>query len=162
MSQISWRNRVAGLFAVWLVIAVIAWLAGNRPALGLLALVLAVAAALVWLLLDISGEAEPTIWPTVAETPVRPPGEDVRLSRLHHIVMQHHDAHETSDSLHRELTRLTDQRLVGKHGISLRADPERAAATLDPELAAVVTQRAPYPRLTDAQINTLLDRIEAL
>lgn len=162
MSHISWRNRVIGLFAVWLVIAVIAWLAGNHPALGLLALQLALAAAILWLLLDVSGDAEPAIWPSVADTPVRPPGEDVRLSRLHHMVVQHHDAHETSDSLHRELTRLADQRLVGRYGVSLRADPERAAARLDPELAAVVTQRAPYPRLTDAQINSLLDRIEAL
>ena len=38
MSQVVWRNRIAGLFGVWLIIAVITWLAGNRPALGLLAL----------------------------------------------------------------------------------------------------------------------------
>lgn len=162
MSHVSWRNRIAGVFAVWLVIALITWLTGNRPQLGLLALVLAVAGGVLWLLLDASVETEPTIWPSPADAPVRPPGEDVRLSRLQHMVEQHHAAHETSDALHRELTRLTEQRLVGKYGVSLRADPERAAAHLDPELAAVVTQRAPYPKLTDRQINALLDRIEAL
>jgi hypothetical protein len=162
MSHVSWRNRVAALFATWVVIAVITWLTGNEPELGLLALVLAVAAAVGWLLRDLSVEAEPTIWPRPADEPVRPPGEDVRLARLQHMVEQHHDAHETSDNLHRELARLADQQLVGKYGVSLRADPERAAAYLDPDLAAVVTQRAPYPKLTDRQINTLLDRIEAL
>jgi hypothetical protein len=162
VSHVSWRNRIAGLFAVWLVIAVITWLAGNRPALGLLALVLTVAAALLWLLLDVSADAEPTIWPSPVDLPVRPPGEDVRLSRLHHLVEQHQSAHEVSDGLHRELTRLADQRLVGKYGVSLRADPDRAARHLGPELTAVVTRRAPYPRLSIQQINTLLDRIEAL
>jgi hypothetical protein len=162
MSHVSWRNRIAGVFAVWLVIAVITWLTGNHPALGLLALVLTVAAALLWLLLDVSADAESTIWPSPVELPVRPPGEDVRLSRLHHLVEQHQSAHEVSDGLHRELTRLADQRLVGKYGLSLRADPERAAHHLGPELAALVAQRAPYPRLDDKQISTLLDRIEAL
>jgi hypothetical protein len=162
MSHVSWRGRIAGVFAIWLVIAVITWLTGNHPALGLLALVLTVAAAILWLLLDVSADAEPTVWPSPVDLPVRPPGEDVRLSRLQHLVEQHQSAHEVSDGLHRELARLADQRLVGKYGVSLRADPERARRHLDPELAAVVAQRAPYPRLSNQEVNTLLDRIEAL
>lgn len=162
MSGASWRTRFATLFGVWLVIALVAWLAGNQPRPGLLALVLAVGAGILWLFLDLTFESEPTAWPETAEDPIRPPGEDVRLSLLHHVVEQHHDAHEVGDTLHRELTTLADHRLVARHGISLRADPERAASYLGRELTGVTTARPPYPRLSNAQINAVLDRIEAM
>ena len=157
-----WAGRVAAAFGVWLAVALAAWFLGNRPHPGLLALLVGLAAAVVWLFLDVSADTEPVRWPEVAEEPVHPPGEDKRLTRLHRVVSHHQDAREVGDALHRQLAHLADQRLVAHHGVSHLADPERAAALLGPELAAVMDQRPPYPRLPLRQIDDLLKRIEAL
>jgi hypothetical protein len=66
------------------------------------------------------------------------------------------------DERNRQLAELAEHRLVAHHGVSLVADPERAAQILGPELTAVVTQRAPYPRLSTGRIDVLLKRIEDL
>lgn len=158
----QWVARIAAAFGLWLVIAVTAWLLGNQPQPGLLALLVALGSVVVWLFLDVSGDAEPVRWPEVAEEPVHPPGEDSRLARLHRMVSQHQDAREVGDALHRQLSRLADQRLVAHHGVSHLADPDRAGELLGPELVAVMTQRPPYPRLTLQQVDDLLRRIEAL
>jgi hypothetical protein len=158
----SWTARVAITFVVWLLIAVGAWAFGNQPRPGLLFLMVAVAAALVLLHLDVSGDAEVTHWPAITDEAVRPPGADPRLERLQRVLDQHRTAHDVGDALHRHLAELADQRLVAHHGISLRADPERAAQLLGPELTEVVMQHPPYPRLSTARIDVLLQRIEAL
>lgn len=157
-----WTVRIALSFGVWLAVALGAWLLGNQPDPGLLALMIGVGAALCWLFLDVSADAEVSRWPPMTEEPVRPPGEDARLERLHRIVMQHQSAHDVSDALHRTLTELADHRLVAHHGVSLLADPDRAVEILGPELASVATQRPPYPRLSTERVDVLLQRIEAL
>jgi hypothetical protein len=157
-----WSKRIALAFGLWLAVAVAAWVLGNQPDPLLLALVIGVGAALVWLYLDVSADAEVSTWPGMVEEPVRPPGQDPRLERLHRILTQHQSAHEVGDALHRTLTELADHRLVAHHGVSLQADPERAAEILGPELASVATQRAPYPRLSTDRIDVLLTRIETL
>ena len=158
----KWLPRVAIAFVLWLVVAVAGGLLGNHPRPGLLALTIGVGAAVVWLFLDASGDAETSYWPGMVEEPVRPPGEDPRLERLHRILLQHETAHDVGDALHRQLAELADQRLVAHHGVSLVADPERAAQILGPELTSVVTQEPPYPRLSPGRIDVLLKRIEAL
>ncbi len=157
-----WLPRVAIAFVLWLVVAAVGGILGNHPRPGLLALTIGVGAAVVWLFLDVSGDAETSSWPGMVEEPVRPPGEDPRLERLNRILLQHETAHEVGDALYRQLAELADQRLVAHHGISLVADPERAAQILGPELTAVVTQHAPYPRLSTGRIDVLLKRIEEL
>lgn len=157
-----WTARIALAFGLWLAVALGAWVLGNQPDPGLLALMIGVGAALVWLYLDVSADAEVSRWPGMTEEPTRPPGEDARLERLHRILTQHQSAHEVGDALHRTLTELADHRLVAHHGVSLLADPERAAEILGPELTSVVTQRAPYPRLSTDRVDVLLKRIEAL
>ena len=157
-----WTIRVALAFGLWLAVALGAWVLGNQPDPGLLALMIGVGAALVWLYLDVSADAEVSHWPAMTEEPLRPPGEDARLERLHRILTQHQSAHDVGDALHRTLTELADHRLVAHHGVSLLADPERAAELLGPELTSVVTQRPPYPRLSTDRVDVLLQRIEAL
>jgi hypothetical protein len=157
-----WTIRVALAFGLWLAVALGAWVLGNQPDPGLLALMIGVGAAVVWLYLDVSADAEVSHWPEMTEEPLRPPGEDARLERLHRILTQHQSAHDVGDALHRTLTELADHRLVAHHGVSLLADPERAAAILGPELTSVVTQRPPYPRLSTDRVDVLLQRIEAL
>lgn len=157
-----WTRRIALAFVIWLVAAVAAWVLGNQPDPLLLALMIGVGAALIWLYLDVSADAEVSQWPAMTEEPIRPPGQDPRLERLHRILTQHQSAHDVGDTLHRTLTELADHRLVAHHGVSLLADPERAAEILGPELTTVATQRPPYPRLSAGQIDVLLQRIEAL
>ncbi|MGZ8742393.1 MAG: hypothetical protein ACXWXO_05680 [Nocardioides sp.] len=157
-----WVARFGSAFGVWLVVAVGAWVFGNRPDPALLALVVFTGAAPLWLYLDVSADAEVSRWPAMAEEPIRPPGEDARLERLQRIVAQHQTAHDVGDALHRTLTALADQRLVAHHGVSRLADPDRAAQILGPELTSVVTQRPPFPRLSTDRIDVLLHRIEAL
>ena len=158
----TWAARLAIAFGVWLAVAVGAWVLGNRPDPLLLALMIGLGSVVVWLYLDVSADAEVSTWPGMTEEPVRPPGQDPRLERLHRILTQHRAAHDVDDALHRTLSQLADQRLVAHHGVSLLADPDRAAEILGPELAAVVRQRPPYPRLSPAQVDVLLTRIEAL
>ena len=158
----NWTARAAITFGVWLLIALGAWVFGNQPRPGLLFLIVAVASALMLLHLDVSADAEVSRWPAMAEEPVRQRGEDPRLERLQRVLDQHRTAHEVGDTLHRHLAELAEQRLVAHHGVSLRADPERAAELLGPELTEVVLQRPPYPRLTTDRIDVLLTRIEAL
>ena len=157
-----WPARVGLAFLLWLVIAVAAWVFGNRPQPGLLALYVGVGAAVVWLFLDVSADSEPSTWPGARDEPVRTPGEDPRLDQLRRIVGQHLDAREVGDALHRRLGELADQRLVAHHGITREADPERAAALLGPELTSTLSARPRYPRLTPARIEQLLQRIEDL
>jgi hypothetical protein len=157
-----WIGRIAIAFGLWLAVAVGAWVLGNQPDPVLLALLIGVGAALMWLYLDVSADAEVSRWPAMTEEPVRPPGQDPRLERLHRMLTQHQSAHDVGDALHRTLTELADQRLVAHHGVSLLADPERAAEILGPELTSVVTQRPPYPRLSTDRVDVLLTRIEAL
>jgi hypothetical protein len=157
-----WAGRAAAAFAVWLGAGLAAWLIGAEPHPGLLALVVAVLAAALWLLLDLSGSSEPVRWPMPAEAPVRAPGEDPRLERLHRMLVQHQAAHDVGEALHRELARLADQRLLLHHGVTREAVPERAVELLGPELSRVLAQRPPYPRLTTAQVDVLLQRIEEL
>ncbi len=161
----SWARRLAGTAAVWLVVTVTAYLLGNEPRPGLIALVLAAGSAVLWLLLDVSADSEAVHWRSPRDRPLRPPGEDPRLALLHRVVNQHLDAREVGDTLHQNLVRLADQRLVARHGVSLRADPERAAALLGPDIMRVVedtTAGAPYPRLTLERIDRVVTRIEDL
>ncbi len=157
-----WTARVAVTFALWLVVAVAAWILGNQPRPGLLALYLAVGAGLLWLFLDVSADTETARWPGAREEPVREPGEDPRLGQLRRVVGQHLDAREIGDALHRRLGELADQRLMARHGITRDGDPDRAADLLGDDLVAVIDAQSPYPRLSPARISALLQRIEDL
>lgn len=157
-----WAARLGLAFVLWLGIAVAAWILGNRPQPGLLALYVGVGAAVVWLFLDVSADSETSTWPGAREEPVRTPGEDPRLDQLRRVVGQHLDGREVGDALHRRLGELVDQRLVAHHGVTRDADPDRAAALMGHDLASSLPTHPPYPRLTPARIEQLLHRIEEL
>ena len=157
-----WPVRVALVFVLWLGIAVAAWILGNRPQPGLLALYVAVGAAVVWLFLDVSADNEPATWPGAREEAVRTPGEDPRLDQLRRVVGHHLDGRDVDDTLHRRFADLVDHRLVARYGITREADPARAAARTGPDLVSTLAARPPYPRLTPARIEHLLKQIEDL
>lgn len=157
----SWRNRVALAALVWVLACAGAWVWGLEPKPGLLALVTAAAAGVVWLYLDVSGEAERATWDRVSDDPVRAPGEDPRLSLLRRVISGHLDAKDTDDQLHRHLLAVADERLMAHHGITRSASPEHAAAVLGPDLNGFL--HGPRTRrLNAAQIGQLLNRIEKL
>ena len=158
----GWTARVAAVFGLWAALVLTSRVFGARPDPLLLALTVAAGAVTVWLFLDTSVQTETPLWDRHDDDPVRPPGEDPRLALLTRVVGQHLDAREVGDTLHRHLVELADQRLLARHGVAWRADPERAAPLLGPELTALARQTAPFPRLTVQQIDVLLSRIEAL
>ncbi len=161
----SWPGRLALAFAVWLAVTAAAYLLGNQPRPGLLALTVAAAAAVLWLFLDVSGDSETARWLSPRDEPLRPLGEDARLAQLTRVVSQHLDAHQAGDSLHRQLAEVADRTLVARHGVSYRADPDRAAEMLGPELVEVLevaSGRAPAHRLGLDRIDLLVSRIEDL
>jgi hypothetical protein len=157
-----WTSRVAAAVALWVVVVGLAAVQGNHPDPLLIALTIAALAATLWLYLDLSASDAAPAWERVENDPVRPPGEDQRLAMLQRVVAQHLDGREVGDTMHRHLVELTDRRLVAHHGVSLRADPERCADLMGPELTELARQRAPYPRLDPRRIDLLISRIEAL
>jgi hypothetical protein len=158
----QWVARLALTFLVWFGVCAVASLFGAHPSYGLVALVVAAVAAVLLLFLDTSGSVDTTSWRLPDTDPVRPPGEDPRLSLLRRAVDGHLVAREVSGQLHRHLMAVLDQRLVSRYGVSLRADPERATDLMGPELARFAAATDPYPRLSVEQIDVLIDRIEAL
>ena len=158
-----WTARIATAFALWALVVGIAVWQGNHPDALLLGLTFAAAATTLWLYLDAGRVAEAPLWDRAADDdPVRPPGEDARLTLLTRVVGQHLDARQVSDNLRHHLLDLADQRLMSSHGVSWRVDPDRAGPLLGRELVALARQQPPYPRMTLQQIDVLLTRIEAL
>jgi len=157
-----WTKRVLVAFVVWAVLTLGAQAFGNQPRPLLLALGVAAFATTLWLYLDASEQTEVWVWDRAPNDPVREPGEDPRLALLTRVVASHLDAREVGDTLQEHLLDLADHRLVARHGVSWRADPERAEPLLGPELTALAHQRAPYPRMSLDQIAVLIERIESL
>ncbi len=157
-----WRARVGAAFAVWAVLVLSARVLGNQPDALLLGLTVAASATTLWLFLDASTQSEAPVWDSGSTERVRPPGEDPRLALLTRVVSRHLDAREVDDTLRRHLLALVDQRLMARHGVSWRVDPERASPLLGPELVALARQEPPHPRMSIQQIDVLLSRIEAL
>ena len=156
----KWTLRIGTALGVWVVTVAATGLLGNDPQPGLIALVIACGAGLLWLYLDVSAAAEPARWRLVDDDPLRPRGEDPRLAMFHRVVAGHLDSRDTNDQLHRYIAAIADQRLVARHGISRLADPDRAATVMGPELTGFLAH--PRARLSLSQINHLLDRIEGL
>jgi hypothetical protein len=154
--------RVAGAFLVWAGLVGLARTLGSRPDIALVGLTVAAAAAALWLCVDAVAETASPSWELLDDEPIRPPGQDSRLSALTRMVNAHFEGRRPDDSLHRQLVGLVDQRLVARHGVGLRADPDRARSLLDPELAALAEQQPPHARMTRQQVDVLLSRIEAL
>ncbi len=157
-----WAGRTVLALLVWLAVSGVASLFGAHPSYGLVALVVAAVAGVLVLFLDTSARAEAGSWRLPDTDPVRPPGEDPRLSLLTRAVRSHLVSREVGDDLHRHVMAVVDPRLVTRHGVSRRADPDRALRLMGPDLARFAAATDPYPRLTPEQIDVLIDRIEEL
>ena len=157
-----WTARLVTAAVLWVILVGGGNVLGNHPRPLLLALGVAAFATVLWLYLDTSAVHEPPDWDRAVDDPVRPPGEDPRLALLTRVVAQHLTAREVGPTLQVHLRDLADHRLVARHGVAWRTDPDRAAPLLGPELTSLAQQRPPYPRMSIEQIDLLLTRIEAL
>ena len=148
---------VAGL--TWLVLALLDF----EPDPVRLPLLVALVVAVVQLLSDALGTEEPVLrlWAVDVEDPLRPPGQDARLSYLVQVLAQHQVARHPDGRLVECLAELADRRLLQRHGVRRQEDPERTAELLGPDLSRVLTE-APGRRLSPAEIDRHLQRIEAL
>lgn len=158
----KWVARVLSALAVWATVVTAARALGNQPRVGLLALVVAALATVLWVFIDASTQVDPMVWDRSSDERIRPPGEDPRLALLGRVVAHHLDGRQSSGALRRHLLELADHRLMSRYGLSRRADEERAAAVLGPELTALAEQQEPFPKMTLDEIDVLLRRIEAL
>lgn len=160
-AQRTWRDRLAAVVVLWLVAwLVLAWF-DFTPHPGRIAVLVGAVAVTWWLFLDVTAASLPPQWEIAEDEPLRRPGSDARLDLFERVVSQHLDSRDATDQLHRYLAGIVDERLVGKHGLSRRADPARAAALLGPQLTDFL-ERPHGRRLTLSQIDQLLTRIEAL
>ena len=162
MTRGAWVRQLGAAFVVWFVVVATALFLGMQPRPALLAGLVAAVGAGLLLFLDASDQVAGDRWAVPDTDPARERGEDMRLASLSRMVGSHLVSHQVDDQLHRQLLRLLDQRLVARHGVSLQADPERAADLAGPELAALMQQGPPYPRLKIGQIDVLIARIEEL
>ncbi len=149
--------------ALWFAVVGIAAVQGNHPDALLIGLTVAAFAATLWLYLDASARDGAPAWDRSDDDP-RPAagrGQPVGVPAPGSSASTSTPARWASN-LHRQLEELAEQRLMARHGVSWRVDPERAAPLLGPELVGLAEQRPPYPRLDVRQIDVLLRRIEAL
>lgn len=135
----------------------------NTPlqVLALLVLVAAVVGVLVlgWRALPTDGGVEWHRQPEVLT--LRDQAPDVRLLTLERIINGHLEARIPNDLLAVQLRELASRRLALRHGVRLGTEPVRAAALLGQDLLRFLDARPPL-RLTLAQVNDILRRIEAL
>ena len=157
-----WLRRLGAALAVWVAAVVLSRLFGSTADVGLVGLAVAALAAVLWIAVDALGAGPVEGWDLDPDDPVRPPGQDLRLAALNRMVATHLESRRPGDGLPRALTRIADQRLMARYGVSWRVDPERARELLPPELVDLAEQVAPYPRMSIRHIDVLLTRIEAL
>lgn len=158
----TWAGRVTLGILLWFLVMAVALFLGLEPQPVLLALLVATAGLAFVGYLDSVASVASNSWNVVDTEAARPPGEDRRLGMLTRMIESHLSAHRVDDGLRRQLLRLLEHRLVARHGITLDADPAVVAATIGPELSALVAQQAPFPRMTTGQIDVLIKRIEEL
>ena len=159
----GWRRGLVvtvGLTAgTWAVLALL----GFEPDPVRLPLLVVVVVLLLHLVGDATAWDEPTVrlWEDDTAEPVRPPGEDARLSFLVRVLTQHESAREPDGRLAGCLAELADRRLELRHGVRRDREPERAAALLGPDLSRVL-EEPPGRRMSLAEIDRHVRRIEAL
>jgi hypothetical protein len=143
----------------WLVLVVLDF----EPDPVRVVLIVALVAAVSQLVGDALGTEEPTLrlWAIDAADPVRPAGQDTRLSFLVRVLSQHQVARHPDAHVAECLTELADRRLQQRHGVRREQEPQRAAELLGPDLSRLLVE-VPGRRLSPAEIDRHLRRIEEL
>jgi hypothetical protein len=152
-----WWRRVLGAAVVFIGLEVLLTLIDADPDPVRLSLLVAICTALLGLMVDALGGAEPS-WRVEVERPSVRESGDPRLVRYVALLEAHLSSRTAEHALRDRLAVLTDQVLRQRHG--LRRDDPRAVALLDPVLVGVLS--GPPRRLGRAEIDRCLTAIEEL
>lgn len=164
-----WRRRVLAVALTCIAVCLVAALFQMGPTVIVLCAVIASTYAAIWLLVDLSPQAQPPYYRGDFHPLPRERGFDPRLSHLRRIVTDTLDRSGDRrvvpgrDRLHPLLCDLTGERLEARHGVSLAADPDAARRLVGPELADYL-QHPPgaNERLRPTALSAFLNRIESL
>jgi hypothetical protein len=162
MTRVWWRRLIlTGLVAI--AVAVVMLLLGMHPRVVLVCLIVAVVAAIGWLLLDVGGLPDEIDWERHAERGEHWPRADLRVSliraRLHRERSRGDEWSSTSD----DLAALIDARLRAAHGVDRSSDRGAATEILGPELTAFMDDPARRRRMCElGSLHHTLTLIEQL
>ncbi len=123
-----------------------------------------IGAGLAWTAADLYPGARPAYWSSSVPPRHRPRrGGDFRLYRLRRDLRYTLEDNREADAIRPLLISLVEERLLSRHGVRLRTEPEAARHLLGPTLARYVA--APpgnRRRRSRSHLTTILDRIEEL
>ena len=153
------RHRVFGTAAAWLALSIPLTIAGTRPAVVVIAGIVAAVAALIFVMVDLSQAATSHHWHRRGRGPRFEPGSD----RWGLKVRQQLNRAERfgSTELSDVLVRLVDDRLLAHHGIDRARDEAAADLALTPALRRLVDQ-SPYRVTGVRDLDRIVTDIEAL
>jgi hypothetical protein len=153
---------VTGAAVGWIVVSVGMAAMRMDPSPVLIAGIVGVVVAALWLLLDVSDVAPPISWGAGYGPDRLRKGGDVRVRTLHGQLL-HGRQLDDGRALHGVLVDLVDDRLLAEHGIDRTSEPQRAAAALGPLLTDFVTNPPSAKRLGDvAFLASIVEQIESL
>ena len=153
------RLRVIGTVAVWFALSVLLAIAGARPAVVVIAGVVAVVATLTFLTVDLFHAVTSLHWSRRHRGLRFEPGSDQWGLKVR---QQLHRAERSgSTELSDALVRLVDDRLVAHHGIDRARDEALAHRILSPALRRLVCH--PPPHIAGVRdLDRIVTEIEAL
>lgn len=153
------RGQAAAAAAVWLVLSVGLWAVGTRPAVVVLAGIVAAAATGLVLLARLVDDVLPIEWHHDPEGP----GAVARTERCLLPLRNQLDLARRyqAPDLHLTLVELIDERLQAHHRVDRAGDPAAAGAVLTPTLARLVGG-PPRPLTSARELRQILTDIEAL
>ena len=160
-----WRRRVARLVALWLGLVLLSAVLEVAPDVVQLCVIIAAAAAVVWYLIDHAQANYISVWPlTDSSEGTGRRGSDFRATQLAERLAdadRHANARaELTKRLHHRLSRIIEERLFAKHGITIEEEPRWAQGVMPPELWDFVTG-LPDPALySPDRLDQILRRIE--
>lgn len=153
------RRRVLGPVAAWLALSIPLAIAGTRPAVVVIAGIVGAAAALFFVMVDLSHAVSSHHWHRRGRGPRFEPGSDrwgvkvrQQLSRA-----ERFGSTELSDVL----VRLVDDRLLAHHGVDRARDEAAAHLALTPTLRRLVGE-PPYRVIGLGDLDRIVTDIEAL
>ena len=153
------RRFILATAATWLVLSLILVGSGAKPALLVLAAIIALIAAMLSVALDLGRSAVAVDWPTPLPLLPVDGSPDNRAKELRASATG--AAQAKSTTLHDTLVDLVDQRLLLTHGINRATDPERAELILPDSLRRLT--EGPNRRISNATVlSSLLTDIEKL
>lgn len=158
----AWRVRLIVLIMVVVGVELTLVSQGMGPRLLLVAGIVAMITAVIWLARDLGAVVVPVEWPSI-QPPYSVDIVEWRVGTLRSLLMSIRRSDGANARLHELLTGLIDDRLTTAHGVDRAHDPHTAAAVIGPELQAFVMAERPVRVLVEprdvARIVTLIENL---